>query len=71
MDRPRYGWKRLISAYYRAQPNQYWLDRWREEAADNDRLRAALKRIIDEAESDDGLTAWDRSEIAKAALYGP
>lgn len=36
--------------------------------AENERLRAALQQIIDEAESDDGLTAWDGSEIARAAL---
>ncbi len=27
---------------------------------ENARLRAALQKIIDEADSDDGLTAWDR-----------
>lgn len=32
------------------------------------RLRAALKRIVDEAESDDGLTAWDGADIAREAL---
>lgn len=32
------------------------------------RLRAALQRIVDEAESDDGLTAWDGSDIARQAL---
>lgn len=38
-------------------------------AADEvDRLRAALQRIVEEAESDDGMTAWDGSAIARAAL---
>ena len=32
------------------------------------RLRAALQKIIDEADSNDGLTAWDGSNIARAAL---
>jgi len=39
------------------------------EAADEiERLRAALQKIIDDADSDDGATAWDGSEIARAAL---
>ena len=32
------------------------------------RLREALARIVAESESDDGLTAWDGAEIARAAL---
>ena len=32
------------------------------------RLRAALQKIVDEADSDDGLTAWDGADIARAAL---
>jgi hypothetical protein len=39
-----------------------------EAAAEIERLRAALQRIVDEADSDDGLTAWDGSDIARAAL---
>ncbi len=34
----------------------------------NAALRAALERIVAEAESDDGLTAWDGGDIARAAL---
>ena len=33
-----------------------------------ERLRAALQKIVDEADSDDGLTAWDGADIAKRAL---
>lgn len=33
-----------------------------------DRLRAVLQRIVDEAESDDGMTAWDASDLAREAL---
>ena len=33
-----------------------------------DRLRAALQRIVDEADGDDGLTAWDGGDIARTAL---
>ena len=33
-----------------------------------ERLRAALQRIVDEADSDDGLTAWDGGDIAREAL---
>jgi hypothetical protein len=33
-----------------------------------ERLRIALQRIVNEADSDDGLTAWDGSDIARAAL---
>ncbi len=33
-----------------------------------ERLRAALQKIVDEADSDDGLTAWDGSDIARVAL---
>ena len=33
-----------------------------------ERLRAVLQRIVDEAESDDGLTAWDGGDIARVAL---
>ena len=33
-----------------------------------ERLRTALQRIVAEAESDDGLTAWDGADIARAAL---
>lgn len=36
--------------------------------AEATRLRAALKRIVAEADSDDGLTAWDGGDIARAAL---
>jgi hypothetical protein len=40
------------------------------EAADEiERLRKALQKIIDDADSDDGATAWDGSEIARAALW--
>jgi hypothetical protein len=40
-----------------------------EEAAEEiERIRAALQKIIDDADSDDGATAWDGSEIARAAL---
>lgn len=39
-----------------------------ERAKENVELRAALQRIVDEADSDDGLTAWDGSDIARAAL---
>jgi len=50
-----------------------WLLSWEtprhKEAADEiERLRAALQKIIDDADSDDGATAWDGSEIARAAL---
>jgi hypothetical protein len=34
----------------------------------NAELLAALQRIVDEADSDDGLTAWDGGDIARAAL---
>jgi hypothetical protein len=37
-------------------------------ARENHTLRNALQRIVDEAESDGGLTAWDGSDIAKEAL---
>ena len=33
-----------------------------------ERMRAALQKIIDDAESDDGATAWDGADIAQAAL---
>ena len=33
-----------------------------------ERLEAALQKIIDDAESDDGATAWDGADIARAAL---
>jgi len=33
-----------------------------------DIYRAALQRIVAEAESDDGATAWDGADIARAAL---
>jgi len=36
--------------------------------AEIERLRAALQKIIDEADSNDGLTAWDGADIARAAL---
>ena len=32
------------------------------------RLRAALQQIVDEADSDDGLTAWDGGDIARKTL---
>jgi hypothetical protein len=42
-----------------------------EEAADEiERLRAALQRIVTEADSDDGLSAWNGSDIAREALIG-
>jgi hypothetical protein len=33
-----------------------------------ERYRAALQKIITEADSDDGLTAWDAADIARDAL---
>lgn len=43
-----------------------------DEAADEiERLRAALQQIVDEADSDNGLTAWDGGDIARAALVKP
>lgn len=33
-----------------------------------ERLRAALQQIVDEADSDDGMTAWDGGDIAAKAL---
>ena len=33
-----------------------------------ERLRAALQQIVDEADSDNGLTAWDGGDIARHAL---
>lgn len=33
-----------------------------------ERLRAALQRIISDAESDNGMTAWDGADIAREAL---
>ncbi len=39
------------------------------EAADEiGRLRGALQRIVNEADSDDGMTAWDGGDIAREAL---
>jgi len=38
------------------------------EHIENIQLRAALRRIVDEADSDNGLTAWDGADIARAAL---
>ncbi len=37
-------------------------------AAEIERLSAALQRIVTEAESDNGLTAWDGADIAREAL---
>jgi hypothetical protein len=36
--------------------------------AKNEKLLAALRRIVAEADSDDGLTAWDGADIARNAL---
>jgi len=36
--------------------------------AEHFRLTNALEKIIREAESDNGLTAWDGADIARAAL---
>ena len=36
--------------------------------AENQRLRAALQKIINEAETDDSLSAWASNEIARRAL---
>jgi hypothetical protein len=33
-----------------------------------EQLRAALQQIIAEADSDDGMTAWDGGDIARRAL---
>jgi hypothetical protein len=33
-----------------------------------ERLTAALQQIVTEADSDDGLTAWDGADIARRAL---
>jgi predicted nuclease with TOPRIM domain len=33
-----------------------------------ERLRTALQQIVTEADSDDGLTAWDGADIARRAL---
>jgi hypothetical protein len=35
-----------------------------------ERLTAALRQIVDEADGDDGLTAWDGADIARRALEG-
>ncbi len=41
------------------------------EAADKiERLRSALQQIVAEADSDDGLSAWDAADIARRALRG-
>jgi len=37
-------------------------------ANDNERMRAALQKIVTEADSDNGLTAWDGADIARRAL---
>jgi hypothetical protein len=36
--------------------------------AESERLRAALQQIVMEADSDDGMTAWDGGDIARRAL---
>lgn len=38
--------------------------------AEIERMRAALRQIVTEADSDDGLTAWDGADIARRALWG-
>ena len=43
-------------------------DKLREMQEEIARLREALQRIVSEADSDDGLTAWDGAAIARAAL---
>ena len=35
---------------------------------ENERLRTALQQIVHEADSDDGISAWDGSDIARRAL---
>ena len=34
----------------------------------NAKLTEALQKIVDEADSDDGMTAWDGGDIARDAL---
>jgi hypothetical protein len=36
--------------------------------ASNEALLTALQLIVDQADSDDGLTAWDGGDIARAAI---